>query len=249
VIGEPSFGKGTVQTMINLDQVVKNDKPQFGELKMTVAQFFRINGGTTQLRGVKPDILFPTISDSDTDNLGEASYENALPWMQIKAADYSPAGDLRHLLPALLKSHEGRVRMDKEFQFLEEDLAELKLQRRKNQVSLNEAERRKERALQEARLKSREAFKNTGTKFDGNAVGTEPEPVPKRTLQDDGLQSDERNLASELAAEKSRKAAKDVLLEEAAHIVSDEAGMLKTGNKVAARTRQGAASPVSLDSD
>ena len=59
IIGEPSFGKGTVQTMINLDQVAKNSKPQFGELKMTVAQFFRINGGTTQLRGVTPDILFP----------------------------------------------------------------------------------------------------------------------------------------------------------------------------------------------
>ena len=247
VIGEPSFGKGTVQTMINLDQVVKNDKPQFGELKMTVAQFFRINGGTTQLRGVKPDILFPTISDSDTDNLGEASYENALPWMQIKAADYSPTGDLRQLLPSLLKSHEGRVRMDKDFQFLEEDLAELKLQRRKNQISLNEADRRKERALQEARLKSREAFKNAGTKAHENIAGTEP--ATKRSLQDDGLQSDERNLASELAAEKTRKAAKDVLLEEAAHIVSDEAGMLKTGNKVAARTRQGSISPVISDSD
>lgn len=50
VMGEPSFGKGTVQTMINLDEVAKNDKKNFGELKLTVAQFFRINGGTTQLR-------------------------------------------------------------------------------------------------------------------------------------------------------------------------------------------------------
>ena len=49
--------------MIDLDQIAKNDKPQFGELKMTIAQFFRINGGTTQLRGVTPDIVFPSISD------------------------------------------------------------------------------------------------------------------------------------------------------------------------------------------
>ena len=56
IIGEPSFGKGTVQTVVDLDEEARNPKPEFGELKMTVAQFFRINGGTTQLRGVTPDI-------------------------------------------------------------------------------------------------------------------------------------------------------------------------------------------------
>jgi carboxyl-terminal processing protease len=114
IIGETSFGKGTVQTMVDLDQVVKNDKPQFGELKMTVAQFFRINGGTTQLRGVKPDILFPVASDAE--NFGESSFDNALPWTQVKAADYSPAGDLKGLLPILVTLHEERVKMDKDFQ-------------------------------------------------------------------------------------------------------------------------------------
>jgi carboxyl-terminal processing protease len=56
IVGEPSFGKGTVQTVVNLDQVAHNTEPKFGELKVTVAQFFRVNGGTTQLRGVTPDI-------------------------------------------------------------------------------------------------------------------------------------------------------------------------------------------------
>ena len=160
IIGEPSFGKGTVQTMINLDQVAKNDKPQFGELKMTVAQFFRINGGTTQLRGVTPDILFPAVSDAES--FGESSFDNALPWAQIKAADYSPAGDLKGLLPILLTLHEARVKKDKDFQYLQEDIAEFKLQRKKNLVSLNEAERRKERDAQEARLKLRESRRDTG---------------------------------------------------------------------------------------
>ena len=85
IIGEPSFGKGTVQTMVDLDRVAKNSKPEFGELKMTVAQFFRINGGTTQLRGVTPDILFPAVADAE--NFGESSFDNALPWTQIKAAE------------------------------------------------------------------------------------------------------------------------------------------------------------------
>src|SRR5690606_14163633 len=62
VIGEPSFGKGTVQTVASLDQIARNDKPVYGELKMTIAQFFRVNGGTTQLRGVTPDIGFPGVS-------------------------------------------------------------------------------------------------------------------------------------------------------------------------------------------
>jgi len=56
VIGEPSFGKGTVQTIARLDQIAKNATPLFGDLKITIAQFFRVNGGTTQLRGVTPDI-------------------------------------------------------------------------------------------------------------------------------------------------------------------------------------------------
>jgi carboxyl-terminal processing protease len=65
VIGEPSFGKGTVQTLIDLDRFSQNDKVRYGELKMTIAQFFRINGGTTQLRGVTPDIKLPVTTDPE----------------------------------------------------------------------------------------------------------------------------------------------------------------------------------------
>ena len=244
VIGEPSFGKGTVQAMIDLDHVAKSDKPQLGELKMTVAQFFRINGGTTQLRGVKPDILLPTASD--TENLGESSYENALPWMQIKAANYSPKGDLKHLLPGLLKSHDERVKKDKDFQFLQEELADLKLQRNKKEVSLNESERRKEREAQAARLGSRARVRDTGQSISENIVGKEINSRTERILQDDGLQADERNLANELASEKTRKNTKDILLDEAAHIIGDEAGMLKTSisAKVATHVKLVSISPL-----
>ena len=239
IIGEPSFGKGTVQTMIDLDRVARNSKPQFGELKMTVAQFFRINGGTTQLRGVTPDILFPAVSDAE--NFGESSFDNALPWTQIKAADYAPAGDLKGLLPILLTLHEARVKKDKDFQYLQEDIAEFKL---RAQEEPGVAER--SRAAQGTRrpggaaCKSRESRKDTGKGAREIAAGKDPASVKSSATRDDGLQAGERNLTIELAAEKARKNAKDVLLNEAVHILSDEAGVLKTGARLAARVKPGA---------
>lgn len=205
VVGERSFGKGTVQTVVNLDQLVKDDKAGFGELKMTIAQFFRINGGTTQLRGVTPDIALPTLTDAE--EFGESSYDNALPWMQIKAADYKPVGDVNAVVPALLAKHDSRVRKDKDFQYLLEDIAELNARRKLKQLSLNEAERRKERASMDARVKRRD--KDRTDNLTGN-------------VRDDGLQSNERNIDADLAIEKARKDAKDILLNEAAHILSDE---------------------------
>ena len=238
ILGEPSFGKGTVQTMIDLDQVAKNKKPQFGELKLTIAQFFRINGGTTQLRGVNPDIVFPSASDAES--FGESSFHNALPWTQIKAADYAPAGDVKALLPSLLTLHEARVKKDKDFQYLQEDIAEVKLQRKKNLVSLNEAARRKERDAEEARLKSREARSDSGESANDDVFDKESASGKRSALRDDGLRADERNLAIQLAAEKTRKNAKDVLLNEAVHILGDEVELLQTGARFAERAKPAA---------
>mgnify|MGYP000019863036 FL=1 len=237
VIGEPSFGKGTVQSVIDLDRIAKNSKPQFGELKMTVAQFFRVDGGTTQLRGVTPDIVFPSAFDAES--FGEASFENALPWVQIKQAAYAPVGNLKDMFPVLLAMHDARLKKDKDFQYLREDIVESKLQRKKNLVSLNEAERRKERDAQEARQISRDAKKATG-KSTNPAVGTESASESDRVQRDDGLQAGERKLSTELAAEKVRKNANDIFLNEAVQILSDQVGVLSTGGRVAARTRQGA---------
>ena len=240
IIGTPSFGKGTVQSMVDLDRIAKNSKPQFGELKMTVAQFFRVNGGTTQLRGVTPDILFPAVSDPH--DFGESSFDNALPWAQIKPANYSPVGNLKGVLPTLLALHEARVKKDRDFQYLQQDIAEAKLQRMKNLVSLNEAVRRKERDEQEARLKSRESRGDAGKRTRKDVRGKESATGTGDAFRDDGLRADERNLTNELAAEKAQKNAKDVLLDEAVHILSDEAGLLKTGVSIAARAKAGSAS-------
>ncbi len=206
IIGEPSFGKGTVQTVVNLDQVARNDKPKFGELKLTIAQFFRVNGGTTQLRGVTPDIALPGLSDPKT--FGETSYDNALPWAQIKPARYKQAGNLKTELPKLQALHDKRVETDPDFQRLIEDVAELKAQRDKGVISLNEADRRKELTARENRLKSRAQLDDSVD-----------------TTNDDGLQSNERSLTADIALENARKKAKDVLLNEATAILSDAAGL------------------------
>ncbi len=212
IIGEPSFGKGTVQTVVDLDEEARNAKPVFGELKMTVAQFFRINGGTTQLRGVTPDVALPGFSDLE--HLGESSYDNALPWLQVKKADYKPLGDIKSLLPQLQSLHEKRAATDKDFQRLVEDAADLDQQREKTAISLNEAERLSEREQEKARLKARET-----------ADGVAPEDI---VFPEDGLQSNERSLKTEIANEAALKNAKDELLDESAHIVVDLAGLTKT---------------------
>ncbi len=216
IIGEPSFGKGTVQTVVNLDQMVRNSKPEFGELKVTIAQFFRVNGGTTQLRGVTPDISLPGLSDPTT--FGETSYDNALPWAEIKPANYKPDDAVAKELPTLQSQHDARVKSDPDFQRLLEDVADLKAQREKGVVSLNEAERRKETAAREKRFKSR-AEAN-----DGEDLGA-----------DDGLQSNERSLSADIAIENARKNVKDVLLNEAAAILADQANLQQGATKPATK--------------
>ena len=229
VIGERSFGKGTVQTMVDLDQITEHDKAGFGELKFTIAQFFRINGGTTQLRGVTPDISFPTAAKEA--DFGESSLDNALPWMQIQAVDYSAANALGALEPTLLTRHDARVK--KTFLCLEDDIAEFTFQRQKNLISLNEAERRQERDVREARLASCDV--NAGT-AKGARENLLTRKLPRNAgLLDDGLQPSERSLAAERADKDARKSARDTLLEEAVNILGDEATLLAPKGGFAAR--------------
>ena len=224
VIGTQSFGKGTVQGVIDLDRIARNDKAKFGELKLTVAQFFRINGGTTQLRGVMPDILFPSVTDPD--NFGELSYTNALPWVEVKPAIYTPAGDVKLVLPELLKRSAARTKVDKEFQYLNEDVAEFKSLREKNRISLNQTERRNEQKTQESREAAREAKRTADKRMRKDVIvegaSEKPTAAKKPQTRDDGLQADERSIQTQLAEEKADKNADDILLSEAARILSDE---------------------------
>ena len=203
IIGEPSFGKGTVQTVVDLDKVARKSTPELGQLKLTIAQFFRVNGGTTQLRGVTPDISLPGLSDPKL--LGESSYDNALPFVEIKPAKYAANDNMAKLLPQLGSRHEARIKDDQAFQRFVEDVADLKAQREKRTISLNETQRRNEMTALASRLKARE-------QADDGVLRNE----------DDGLQANERSLSANLAIENARKNAKDVLRDEAVAIVADD---------------------------
>ena len=218
IIGEPSFGKGTVQTLASLDQAARNADPVYGELKLTIAQFFRVNGGTTQLRGVTPDI--DCLQSGDDTLFGESSFGNALPWTRIMAADYAPVGNITAQLPRLLAWHESRVQRDRDYQGLLEDLAKAREVRRNNVISLNEAVRRKERAALATRLKA--------------VLGSEETTGADGALADDGLQFGERKLSKDLAMEKTQKSANDVLLNEAVSILSDSAALKEGKSQMAA---------------
>ena len=139
ILGEPTFGKGTVQTLVDLGRFLRSRK-DIGRLRLTMAQFFRVQGGSTQHRGVMPDIVYPTAKGAA--DHGERALDNALPWASIKAADHqllgaAPVTDLRNASQQRISDSVG-------FRFLleeEEDLIELD---NKTTVSLRESVRRAE---------------------------------------------------------------------------------------------------------
>ncbi len=147
VVGEPTFGKGTVQTLINLSRYLRTDD-DLGRLRLTMAQFFRVLGASTQHRGVTPDIVFPTADDLE--EYGERSLDHAIPWGAIPAVirTRSPDDDVPHL--RMLS--EDRIREDPGFQFLVDQESEFNKVKETVSVSLNEKERRSERAQREERL-------------------------------------------------------------------------------------------------
>ena len=153
VIGEPTFGKGTVQTLVDLGRFVPGKSKDLGRLRLTMAQFFRINGGSTQHRGVVPDIQFPTAKYSA--DYGERSLDNALPWAQIKAADFKPKGV--DGVASLMERHLQRIANDPCFEMLMEQEVRFEEMDKRKEVTLLESQRKAE---WDQREKERLALKN-----------------------------------------------------------------------------------------
>ncbi len=226
VIGTPTFGKGTVQTLIDLDRFSPNPdgKPQFGELKMTVQEFFRINGGSTQIKGVAPDLGFP--GNGDAKDFGESTYDNALPWTHIAPAKYRAEGDIKGYLPLLMSKHAARVAKSPGWKLMLDELAQFKAMRDKTTVSLNFAQREAERKQLDA---TQTGFRARQKAIDGSDAFLKDQD----SALDDGLDPGERSLKTELQQEKDAKKAPDAQLREAAHIVADEVGLLRLDPKLA----------------
>ncbi|MBE9586918.1 carboxy terminal-processing peptidase [Mucilaginibacter sp. JRF] len=166
IVGTQTYGKGTVQSAINLDKVITTTlsekiaglvgktKPvgtgsqnKFGQLNLTVAKFYRISGASTQHKGVMPDISFPSIIPLD--KYGEDTEPSALPYDVIPKSTYAKVGDFATVLPQLKKQHEQRMTQSASYKYLLEDIAEFKKTEAERSVTLNEEKLKKERDTDE----------------------------------------------------------------------------------------------------
>ena len=164
IVGQQTFGKGTVQQSRSLNFVYDLDKDPLGYIQYTIQKFYRINGGSTQLKGVNADIKFPEIINAA--KTGESFEDNALPWDKIPAASYQETGHARDAVETLTQKHEERVAKNPEFIVVNEDIATRKDRDERKFMSLNLAERKKEnKADEDRRLKNlNERFKREGKK-------------------------------------------------------------------------------------
>lgn len=145
VVGSTTFGKGSVQTLIDL---------KHGRLKITEAKFYRISGDSTQHRGVIPDVLLPT--PIDPDEIGESSYDNALPWDSIHAAPHSKYHKISQYLPKIETLHQERLATDPEFTFIAQQSELYKEAASRKVTSLKMSERQTQQKSLEARMLSME---------------------------------------------------------------------------------------------
>ncbi len=149
VIGQRTFGKGSVQNLFDLDRFMR--APGYGQLTLTIGKYYRVTGGSTQHRGVVPDIELP--SHVDTATVGESTRDTALPWDQIEPTRFRAQTSLDPAIQLLQARHLERAAVDPDYNYLLADVEAFGEFRNRETVSLNMVERRTERdRLQEQQL-------------------------------------------------------------------------------------------------
>ena len=168
IVGTQTYGKGTVQSSINLNNLVnpsilqrlasliqkspaasvknfsgKSAQPQLGQINLTMAKFYRVNGSSTQHKGVMPDITLPSFYPMD--QIGEDTQPSALPWDIIQKSNFVPVADLTPIKPELVKLHEARMENSLDYKNLIQDIAEMKKRDLQTSVTLNEGKLKAER--------------------------------------------------------------------------------------------------------
>ena len=145
IVGQQTYGKGTVQNAHPLNYTIFGRKPELGQLNVTIGKYYRITGESTQDRGVTPDIPLPSLIDAN--EVGESTRDRALPWDHIEPAAFRAEGDLKLTTLALEKLHEERTANSADFRYLHDDIAALDAMRSQKTLSLNlkarEAERKR----------------------------------------------------------------------------------------------------------
>ena len=203
IIGEATFGKGTVQQIVDLNQFVNQFPEDHGKLKLTIAQFYRISGGSNQHKGVIPDIVFP-LPQAEGEQ-GERALKNAIPWDKVDPTKYIVSWAPVDYFPAIKEKHRKRIQDDELFQlFLEERQFEHDNSQKKN-ITLVEKKRKQEK---NAIMKKQREIQNK------ILVAQGLEPLPEDIEE---FEKDENNL-DETTEEPETL---DVLLNETALILID----------------------------
>jgi carboxyl-terminal processing protease len=155
VIGDSTtHGKGTVQSVMNVTKQFFQfaPGPDLGALKLTVQQFYRVNGDSTQERGVPSDVVLPSLVDHM--DLGESSLPNAMGFDRIAAAEHAQLGWVNHdMISSLQERSRKRIANNEEFQKIEKDIARYVERKKRKSITLNEEELRKERLDEEQKTK------------------------------------------------------------------------------------------------
>jgi carboxyl-terminal processing protease len=155
IVGQQTFGKGTVQNLYSLDQYVRRpDDEGLGQLTLTIGKYYRVTGESTQHRGVDPDIALP--SHIDATIVGESVRESALPWDTIRTTKFRPGAPLDSTISSLSASHNERSQGDPDFLYLVEGIRDIEEVRAKKTVSLNIENRLEEREASMNRRLERE---------------------------------------------------------------------------------------------
>ncbi len=221
ILGEPTFGKGTVQTLVDLSRYVRSDDLNLGQLKITMAQFFRVNGDSTQHRGVVPDIVFPT-AEEDAEQ-GERALDNALPWASIKPAKFTPYRQTHLLLDDVKNRHQQRTAIDDGFQFLLAQAEQRHTMAEKKELSL---------VLEQRRIEREQLKTQQDKRINAFRLSQGLEPISNN---DEEALTDEVEEHTDEGEDSTVKAMERIELNEAAAILSDliqvEHGSLLTQNK------------------
>lgn len=162
ILGTTSFGKGTVQQVLNLNDYFKanTDAGDLGNLKLTTQKFYRINGGSTQLKGVEPDIHIP--STFELLDVGERKDKSSMAWDQVASADYTP---FPLNFSNLIKKSSNRIAADKQFALIKENALRLKKQSEDNRYSLNKTKYQEQMIAANKISKDFEKLQETSTKL------------------------------------------------------------------------------------
>lgn len=194
VVGDTTFGKGTVQQNKSLARVFDFADLGLGSVHYTIAKFYRINGGSTQLKGVSPDVAMPALVDDN--EYGERNEPNALPWDSIRPANYQTLLNIAAYVPQINARHEERVRNNEEFAIFENDIARYHELKEQNTLSVNLEERRRLKAADDAL-----ALKNTNVRL--KHMGKSPvkavKDLPEDFQFDDPILDETLNVASDYA--------------------------------------------------